>query len=372
MSKGWKKIISLVLIAGMLCSGGKQTVQAKAQIDTESHGMVINALAKSMTELQLSWKAKKVTKYKVYRAMEKADGTIGKYRLVATIDGRKTKFSDKGLKKKKMYWYRMEGYKKNQLRYYGDATKYTGLWCNFDEYQVPDRYRGTDKIELSLCADYGVCPDGYKIYRREEGTKKFQLIKKLKKRTTGIKYMDKAVTAGRIYEYKVKTYRKFGKKVYYSKYTDVITMSATNQNGKFTVQFDASQSSAAEEAVFKLTSQSGNGELRLAKWADLRLCRKDSTDGNALDGAVQITEYSIDGKNWQEYQEESEYAVILRQGESVWIKIQSTQNEKINSLDELADFQLEMTVRYNHLSCILEMDLIGGTASAAVWEEAYH
>lgn len=366
-----RKIICVVFIIGLLGGSVGGRAQAKAQV-TESTYMALNAVAKSMTEIQLSWRTKKVTKYKIYRAIEKADGNIGTYHLVATLDGKTTKFLDRGLKKKQLYWYQIKGYKKSQLKYYGDATKYTGLWCQFDEYQVPDMYRSTDKIKLGIYSDYGVCPDGYKIYRREEGTKKFQLIKTLKKKTKGIVYYDKAVTAGKIYYYKVKVYRRFGKKTYYSKCTDVVEMSATNQTGKFKLQFAEGQSGAEDETVIQIISADGNGEIVLSDHAGLALCRKEDAESHDFDHAVQITAYSTDGKNWKACDKEKGDIPVIRENESVWIRIKSTQQEKIDTLENLSVFELEMMVRYNHLTCVLDMDLLDKTASAFVYEEAYH
>lgn len=63
----------------------------------------IKATATSMTSVKITWKAQKgVTQYKIYRATENKNGNVGKYKVVATISGKKKSYTDKKLKQRKL------------------------------------------------------------------------------------------------------------------------------------------------------------------------------------------------------------------------------------------------------------------------------
>lgn len=371
MRKFVKNIICVMLLLGMLSGMAEQNVQA----ETQSTYMTLRATVKSMTKIHLSWKAKNVTQYKLYRCVQKkgaANDGYQMYELIAKLDGKKTYYTDKGLKKNRFYTYRIVGYRNGKQKFHGNADEYTGLWCCFDEYQVSDCERSPQVIELKLYASYGMKPDGYRIYRKKEGAKKFKCIKNWKKKASGLTYRDKAVAAGQIYYYKARAYRTIGKKKYYSSYSETVEMSATNQTGVFRILPDEMQSSAEEEAVFQIISDAGNGELTLPyASADLKLEDKEGTELTDSESFVRITEYSKDGKSWIAYKA-GENAPVLRQKETLWIRVRSNRKEKINTLKGLSVFQMSFEVRYNHLSCILDMDPVAQTAKAAVFAEAYH
>ena len=60
--------------------------------------------------------------------------------------------------------------------------------------------------------------NGYKIYRSTKKNKGFKCVKTIKKSATTV-WKDTSVQSGRIYYYKMRAYKKSGKKTIYSKYS---------------------------------------------------------------------------------------------------------------------------------------------------------
>lgn len=93
----------------------------------------------------------------------------------------------------------------------GVAADIYGTYVLFDEYQVPDAYRSTEAVCLNIIS-YGMKPDGYEIYRRNAGNKKFTLLAVTKKSVSSMTYTDKKVTCAESYEYKVRSYKTIAKR----------------------------------------------------------------------------------------------------------------------------------------------------------------
>lgn len=367
MDRLLKSIIGIFLSCGLIFRMMGSAVWA----DTESKWMNLDTEVKSMTSIRLSWKKKAVAKYRLYRAAEKNNGDISKYQKIATISGKKTSYLDKKRKKKTMYHYMIRGYdKKGNLKYRGEAENYTGLWCSFFEYQIPDAKYSTEEIQLQLCSSEGLKPDAYCIYRKQKGDTAYHLLKVVKKKTWYVDYRDKAVKKGKVYFYKFRTYKTIGKKKYYSKYSNQIRMSATNQVGIFKAKIVEDQQNHEDEITFMLTSQDGNGEIILQNCAGFRM---EKQDGSSVEGNVRAIEYSKDGNVWTKVDQEKEgnEMTTLNAGKNIWIR--GKVSEQIKPLDQLQEFKLYMEwLKYNDLKSSLEIDLIGGDCFTSVIEEAYH
>ena len=257
-----KKIISLILMfvmIGELMFTSMPAAKASGYLE-------IKATATSMTSVKITWKAQKgVTQYKIYRATENKNGNVGKYKVVATISGKKKSYTDKKLKTEKTYSYMVRGYKNKKcvIKTGVPESAYTGLTCSFDEYQFAEAPRSPKSITLKLYSSGGVLPTGYEIYRKEMGISGYKKIATTKKSVTSLSYKDKTVKAGKTYRYKVRTYLKVGKKKYYSAFTDYEQISATNRSGKYTFKFDNSVKCADNETVYKITSKAYNDTLKL-------------------------------------------------------------------------------------------------------------
>lgn len=360
--KGW---MIGVLICGMLLLSVPETVQAS--------GSWINmkVTAESPTMIRLSWKAKKVTSYKLFRAQKKKDDNYTKFKLVARLNKKSTGYVDKTVKKNQEYDYMLVGYRNGKKQYTGSKLTYTGLLCYFDEYQVPDAYRSTKEIRLNI-GNYGMLPDGYEIYRRESGQEKYQCIAKVKKASAAICRADKKVTAGKTYYYKARSYKTIGKKKYISKYSDVIKMSATNQKGIFQVKSVPEKCASENEMVLMITSGAGNGSMQLSDNGSIQLQQKPDDTSSSVEKvlSVDLKEYSTDGDHWSPVEKEN--APVLKAGETVWIRISSVE-KLLYPADQLEEYKYcADMIRYNDLTCSFEVDLLQEKGSAFVFEEAYH
>ena len=245
--------------------------------------------------------------------------------------------------------------------------------CFFDEYQVPDAYRSTEAVCLNIIS-YGMKPDGYEIYRRNAGNKKFTLLAVTKKSVSSMTYTDKKVTCTESYEYKVRSYKTIAKKRQTSKYSSIVKMSATNQTGKYRVQLVPEQTNTESEAVFMIASEAGNGEMTLNNNGSVQL-KQNSENVNTTDETVvnvNLTEYSTDGINWTAVDTQKENYPVIKEKETLWIKVKSD-GRKINSTDGQVQYKYYVDmIRYNDLTSSFEADLLQKTGKAFVFEEAYH
>lgn len=343
------------------------------RIQAASRHMTISAQEKSLTSVKISWKKKKVTKYKIYRAVEKKDGTIGTFQWIATLKGDRTSYTDKHLKTGKIYHYRVKGYQNNKQKFCGDTDAYTMVRCDWAEYQIPDAKCSTSEIDLHFGSSDGVVPDGYEIYRAKDGSKKFSLVKSVKKHSAYVDYKDTDVKAGMVYDYKVRAYVKVGKRKHYSSYTPVISMSATNKEGKFTVSLTDFESCGKDEVVLMLYSSEDNGETKLSTRAELEMVRTSGEILTTWDSYVTLTAYSFDHENWIKYPENQGEMPSVKGGGTIWIRLKSNSGEPIHDTDNLQTYKLYMQdMKYNRLRSVMTIDLLKGTARAGVDMEAYH
>jgi len=166
--------------------------------------------SKSHDSLTVIWEpVQDITGYKVFRK-----GSKGKYKLIALVDASKTKYKDKGLKTGKVFTYKITTYKivdgQERISIRSEAFKAT-VKPPKPKITVAKKKKKSVKITIKEVAG----ANGYYIYRKVAGTTGYKEIGKTSKLT----FVDKGLKKGTTYYYKVKAYRKVGKKEVLSNYS---------------------------------------------------------------------------------------------------------------------------------------------------------
>lgn len=142
------------------------------------------------------------------------------FKLIATVSGKTFSYTDKKLKPGKRYYYIIRVYKniKGKRKLIGETLEEENVTgpgpVGWYEYQYSDTDFSPSQIELRFSVENGMKPTGYQIYRKAPG-EKYQKIKTMKTSKRGVSFVDKKVTAGEQYFYKVRAYKKYGKKILY-------------------------------------------------------------------------------------------------------------------------------------------------------------
>ena len=306
----------------------------------------------SMTTVKVSWKKHKVDKYVIYKVYWK--GEKEKHKKLKTVSGKK-KSAVLKLRRNKEIEILVKGIKKKKhgkkVVYEGRTDACSGL--SRPEWYVNDfsgdDYHSPTEINLSFApwdAPYnekseggGLKPTGYEVYRKEVGAKKYTLVKKVNLKKANLKYAfrwkDTSVKAGQYYYYKVRSYRKFGKKVYRSKMSRPARLGATYYEGQFQVLAETDD----KTMTLQLISDPWNGIL----CADLNAERGFVTEQQ--DMCYMVESYSLDKKEWIPV-DKWEYSVWVKPGQSLWIRFEKKQDsEKYRELKRL-------WMNYFTLNCI--------------------
>ena len=285
----------------------------------------IKVNVKSQKKTVISWKKQKMDKYYIYKV--KKDGYSRK--KVATIKGNRTSYTIK-TKKNKEYEYVVTGkkYKKGTRKVIreclGDAEFYSGVGPTvFNDCIFENGYTSTKKIQL-MCLQIpkGIKLDGYQIYRREKGAKKFKLIKtivvKNRKDWDSISWFDKTVTARKTYDYKVRGYKKMGKKTVYGA-SEICDRRAVRNTGAYTITGDPE----GDTPVLKITGHKDNGTLDF--YPNILM---DVGYGSKKDESIyyQTTAISLDNKTWITRDSKNAWGYMELDGaDSIWIKLKKTE-----------------------------------------------
>lgn len=323
-----KKLLSILLILGVLVSSisiSPKKVEAK-RFDCYFEGY--------LKYIKVDWKKqKKASKYVVYRAPIKFynDDDYNmpkrmKFKKVGTT--KKLHFKDKKAKSGKYYTYFVDAINKKgkAIGTTYDRKDSPGYRCK--GLGKPDLHNGgygedhlNEYCKLYLYAnlDYnGFYPKTYPgkkfkhiFYRKIKGSNdKYKKIS-LKKTKDGYFY-DDTVKAFNTYQYKMKVRYKKGKKCYYSKYSDVVEITAVNFRASYTVE------SITEPGVYK-----GKNELdivfkvkRDGVYDGKTIFYKTNADNSTLRYICyekadtpyddwhyyefNLYEYSLDGNDWTE------------------------------------------------------------------------
>lgn len=313
----------------------------------------------STTSIQLKWKkhksnVKNPSEFKIYRSSsEKENRTMKDFKLIATVSGKTVSYTDKKLKQGKRYFYIIRVYKtiKGKRKLIGETLEEENVTgsgqAGWYEYQYSDTDFSPSQIELRFSVYDGMKPTGYQIYRKAPG-EKYQKIKTIKTSKREVSYVDKKVTAGEQYSYKVRAYKKYGSKTLYGKKSEAIQMSAVNYKGKFTSTIIDENSSSGTVTV-QLTSDQLNGDF---SFTPVEL-GQDFDEENVPDA------WSLDGLTWNTAREQ----ITLAAGKSVYLRFRSGNNVKLTKDDLKNKLIYTESVRYNGLPAMFSLKC-GSTGQA--------
>ncbi len=287
----------------------------------------------SMTTVKISWKKQRVDKYVIYKRYWK--GEKEKLKKLKTVSGKK-KSAVLKLGKNKQIEVLVKGVKKKK---HGKKVVYedTTYACSglskpeWYDYEFGDYYHSPTEINISFepwdapyDAWYGECglkPTGYEVYRKEVGAKKYTLVKRVNLKKAHIKnafwWKDTSVKPGQYYYYKVRSYRKSGKKVYRSKMSQPCCMGATYYEGQFKVLSEMDGSTM----TLQLISDPLNGDL----CADLDEERGFATERQ--DMCYVAESYSLDGIKWYPIGNRT-HSVWVEPGKGFWIRLEKKQDSE--------------------------------------------
>lgn len=320
----------------------------------------------SRTAIQLKWKKnrsniKSVSKFKIYRySGEKEERAIKDFKCIATVSGKTFSYTDKKLKEGQKYVYIVRAYKsvKGKQRLVGETAEEENVTgpgqVQWFEYQRSDTDFSPKQIELSFSVPNGIKPTGYQIYRRIPGDK-YKKIKtlKLSAKQSGleeISYIDKTVKAGQTYYYKVRAYKKSGRKTYYGKKSEELKMSAVHYDGEFAS--DIMEEDASEGTVtLCLTSEKHNGTLCVDPNL-LSIYLEDSSENEEPD--VKLKAWSFDGKTWNK-----DKKIMLSAGKKIYLKLRSENEVKLSKGYLTGRSVYCEDAVYNDLPAILQFECCG-------------
>ena len=155
--------------------------------------------------------------YEIYRAT-KANGSYSKLR---TLSASARSYTDTGRTTGTAYYYKVRAYKIiGGTRYLGDYSGIAGARPSLAKVtKVKAKKGGAKKIKISWKRVNGA--SGYTVYRSTKKTKGYKSIKTVKSSKT-IKYTNSKLKKGKRYYYKVRAYRKIGKKKVYGPYSGIV------------------------------------------------------------------------------------------------------------------------------------------------------
>lgn len=333
-----KKIISFICIVTLLISSIVMPANVKAsKID------VFEVTAKpDINKITLRWENQEdVSYYKVYRVIQRYHYMSEKkkdYKCIATLTNDKTEYVDKDVKRRKRYCYFIRGYKENGEKDKIICTSYLD-WDPLSAVPGLDKpvIRGAGyskknktfkfRIVQETIERIGMEPTGYDVYRKEVGKKQYKKIKV--KKLGKHKLADENAQRGKIYKYKVKSYLIVGKKKYYSKMSDVVTLDNTNYVGKFKVKLLYEKNKETSTLIFRLKSNNkynANTRFFQGEGVYLHQLTESDTEGRYH---VKLVQYSLDNKTWKNMPKKG---VVLKAKETIYLKTDIYDEESKNRL----------------------------------------
>ena len=194
--------------------------------------------------VKLSWNTvNDASGYEVYRAASVG----GNYTRLTTLTSSQTKYDNIGLKSDTTYYYKVRAFKDiNGTRYQGDYSTIISAKTTKSKTFTPikttpvkppskkavkkpgkptkvkAKAKGKKKIQISWKKVKGA--KGYVIYRSTKKSKGYKKIKTVSSKTS--KFTNKKLKKGKKYYYKVRAYKKSGKKKIYSAYSKITSCKA--------------------------------------------------------------------------------------------------------------------------------------------------
>lgn len=313
-----KRIIAAVCICALVIAGVAVAPNI-TQVEAKTKTFDVN-LKGGVKTIKLTWKKqKKAKKYKIYRVKAnkyvKNDKvpSFKKYKKIKTVKNKKS-YTDKKVKKGNYYAYVVKAYKKNGKLVATSYVKgtmvyeYAGLMKpTLTNAGYGEEYSNTpNKIYLRAAADFGANPSKYMFYRKAAGDSKYKkispkILSKGKSSNPYVEVLDSTVKPGVKYTYKVKTYKKYKKKKYYSKYSKTITIPAVNSEANYAVESLTKAGEGVSEVVFKVTNKDKyNGAFTFYSnvCEQCNYYMQETATSKEYSYDCQFTQYSTDNITW--------------------------------------------------------------------------
>lgn len=368
------KRLNYVIRGIILCIGIFVALCVNTESQAGKHLNVVTQV-KNKTTIEISWEKKSVSGYEIYRASCDKDGNRGRYKKIADVSGKKIKYIDKTAEYKKRYIYKVKAYQKKEnkksCKYQGLANAYTATGIPvWDEYLYCDGETTPNSIRLSGDAE-GIVPDAFEIYRKE-GSAKYKKIKTVK--VTGkynsLEYVDRKVTKGKTYSYKIRTYKKINGKKIYSKYSSVIKLTAVNRDASYVLNDNTQKRGKTKSIIVGLTSKEGNGDTLFEKRGALDyLCYKNMEEMVEIVNLVPV-KYSYDNVNWKTFPKRG---VKISENQTIFIMLEEENGKEFDFFsNEAYKSEIEWWLEHNNRESILTIDFVKATANTKINGEMYH
>lgn len=307
-----KKMISNFLVLCFLVTAIWPGAVTKAKTEVYWFGFTTKS---NMNSITLKWdKQKGVKYYKIYKkditkTYKDTDKTYKKKSFKKLAKVTKKTYKDKKVKRNRVYIYYIDGYNKKGKVIYSTYTK--GMndpqSANIFAPWALNRDNGEDEsntpniIRVEAMRYIGVKPDKYIFYRKAKGEKKFKKIGTKKYKSGSAIFEDKTVKPLNTYKYKMKAYKKYKKKSYYSKFSDEVKIKALNSAPKYRVE-SITRAYKGNEAIIKLTSADKyNGATMISDSLISDYCYKFADASPELIFYAKLTGYSMDNNNWMTF-----------------------------------------------------------------------
>ena len=260
-------LFALLVLAALPVLGGCSDSEEATHKYLAVTGSVIGS-EQSEICTNIRWKnVEGAKKYMVYRSNpvkseKSAAGGKLKMTRMDTLSRRTNEYKDEDIKYKKWYCYKVVVRKKTDGKERSDSQElivYTGLaQCRWEEDLDIMGYTSPDRIDLRFDVPVSLRPQGFVISRKTSGGR-FRNVADLKGGYSK-KWNDTEVSPGKAYTYRVRSYRKMGKKRLYGTYSKELKRSAVNLEGKYRMKaaWDSNGSRGQFVVMIESEGQWGN------------------------------------------------------------------------------------------------------------------
>ncbi|MBR4758765.1 MAG: fibronectin type III domain-containing protein [Lachnospiraceae bacterium] len=335
-------------------------------VKTQAATIKVKGQLTSRTTYKLKLKkSKQVTHWQIRMRTANENGS-DKYKKVKVLKVSKKSYTIKNLKKDTQYYFEIVGCVKKDGKWKGLIYEYTDCFTGmstvgWDDYAGSDAPCSPEAIEIwGFSYNDGLPISGFEIYRREDGSDDWQLLKKTDK--NGLPYKDEAVEAGKKYYYRFRTYGSYKGETLYSPYSEELSRSAVNQSGSYTSSVISREKG---QIVLQLTSKQYDGILKISSRNGLDI-GKNAQQIDDLEGIpLKIDAVSTDGENWNKLKKKDE--MTLGGGESIYLRLKPMKSGTDISKGKVIGGYVD----YNDLPSIFQLTL-GSTGYCAMNTEAIH
>ena len=158
---------------------------------------------------------KYITGYEIYRATSKTEN----YEKIKTINKATTSYTDKNIKAKKSYFYKLKSYFTAYDKTYYSADSKIIEKTKYAQVVIKSSSVNNTKKSITLKWKKVSGTNGYQIYRATSKNGKYKKIKTIKKKST-TSYTDKKdIGIGKLYYYKIRAYKNNGDKKEYGQFS---------------------------------------------------------------------------------------------------------------------------------------------------------